>query len=76
MVRQVAQPSTRPYASRQIGTAAAWMKHLLGRGILKAKFHEDCLECNMRTLSRASEGYISSMPPRLLTVQPACLSLD
>ena len=37
MVRQVAQPSTRPYASRQIDTAAAWMKHLRGHGILKGK---------------------------------------
>ena len=76
MVRQVAQPSTSPCASRQIGPAAAWSKHLRGHGILKAKFHEDCLERNMRTLSRASKGCTSSTLPRLLTAEPACLPLD
>jgi hypothetical protein len=66
----------KPMRHRQIGPAAAWRKHLRRHGILKVKFHEDCLERNMRTLSRASKGCAWSTPPRLLTAEPAYLPLE
>jgi hypothetical protein len=69
MVRQVTQLSTSPRASGQIGPAAVWSKNLREHRILKAKFHEDCLERNMRTLSRVSKGCISSTLPKLLTAK-------
>ena len=76
MVRQVAQPPTSPCASRQIGPAAVWSKNLRRLGILKAEFHEDYLERNMGSLSRASKRCISSTLPRLLTAEPAYLPLE
>ena len=53
-----------------------WSKNLRRLEILKAEFHEDYLERNMRTLSRTSEGCISSTLSRLLTAKLACLPLD
>jgi hypothetical protein len=54
--------------SRQIGPAAAWRKHLRGHGILEVKLHQDCLQGNMRNLSRAPKGYI--FVPALAIVDP------